>query len=228
MKLRDLYAIISGGKEEKTTPGRESILHRADPVIQEFEQTMSDCQHIRIRVFESGYVLYEEDKRSTVFHIRRAIMNTFDNDKAKIWDLDQEEKSITRELLLDTDWEVGLILYGNSRIMSNRYKREEDTVFSYHCFSEEHPALSYNGSFFEEEEREYMQRKMREVFTRLMDAMTPKMWTIYVLVERDGKTQADIAREGGVRIQSVNEEYKEACRRVFELKKIMKEMYFEN
>ena len=228
MNLLELFA-LTDGKEDERTPGRCQLLERGERILKEYAQIASDSPSIRIRVFESGYVLYEEDCKTTVFHIREALLNPFDNDeRTRMWDLNEKEQAITRKLLMENDWKIGLFLYGNSRIMNNRYKFEEKKVSSYHRLAEDITALEYFAPFLKEMEAEIELKKMKTLFELLMKRLKPTQWTVYVSIERDKRLQKDIADELGITQQEVSKEYKKACEQIIELQKFLKKYYYED
>ena len=69
MTLRELYSQVRGNKVRGQL-GKYQLLARHERQLAKYVTTMGeDSIKVMIRVFESGYVLYEEDNKFAVFHM---------------------------------------------------------------------------------------------------------------------------------------------------------------
>ena len=69
MTLKELYAQVRG-KRTAGQLGKYQLLARHERQLAKYATTMGEgAIKVMIRVFESGYVLYEEDNKFAVFHL---------------------------------------------------------------------------------------------------------------------------------------------------------------
>ena len=69
MTLEELYTKVKSAKKNRQL-SRRQLLEENDNVIAEKEAKMGDGTiSVHLTVFESGYVLYEEDEKYTIFHL---------------------------------------------------------------------------------------------------------------------------------------------------------------
>ena len=228
MTLKELYAQVRG-KRTAGQLGKYQLLARHERQLAKYATTMGEgAIKVMIRVFESGYVLYEEDNKFAVFHLddicgKNTIYDTVDKSLVS-----RKERVIPAEVYMSADWTLRIILEGNERIMHNREKVESDHVeFSYSGISEEMSQLGFTPDFFHAIEEEINHKKMLEVFEAVKREMKPVQWNVYILIERDGKKQKEIASMLGKTQQAVSKDYMVAKAKIEAIREILKEMFYE-
>ena len=228
MTLRELYSQVRGNKVRGQL-GKYQLLSRHERQLAKYVTTMGEGSiKVMIRVFESGYVLYEEDNKFAVFHLDDVCGSNTIYDTVCREAVARKERVIPDEVYMSADWTLRLILEGNERIMHNREKVESDHVeFSYSGISEEMAQLGYTPDFFRLIEEEINRQKMLEVFEKIQEVMKPVQWNVYVLIERDGKKQREIADMLGKTQQAVSKDYKVAKAKIEEIREVLKEIFGE-
>ena len=228
MTLKELFVAANGAKEE-VVPYRRQLLSRREKVLAEEASSMGNGSvRVRIRVFESGYVLYEEDEFYTVFHLQDI------RGKAKVYNSASEEMvldsmTIPEEVFMDADWTLKLTMEGNERLWHNRQKCEQDKIeFSYSGVSEDIEALAYVPDFLRSLNDEIDEERMRKVLEIVSSKMNPITWKVYVMTERDGMMQPEIAEELGITQQAVSKIYRKACEIIARMREQLKNKYEEN
>lgn len=228
MTLRELFELVGERRYEYRVPGKEQLLSRGEKVIQEYEQTTKDSQPMKITVFESGYVLYYEGKRYSIFHLQELLENDFGYEWDELADTGLIRKNIINELLMDAEWIVGISLYGNSRIFINLINDKKDRNCSIYELSENDPVLGVYASPTAEIEEQIRHEKEERIYEYLRKRMNPTQWKVYVLVEQENLYQKEIGKKLGITQQAVSKDYKKACKRVLEVREIIKKYYYED
>ncbi len=229
MTLRELYSRVTGRKTAGQL-GKYQLLARHEKQLAKYVTTMGEGSiKVMIRVFESGYVLYEEDNKFAVFHLDEVCGKNMIYDTVNRSSVSRRERVIPSEVYMSADWTLRLILEGNERIMHNRDKVESDHVeFSYSGISEELAQLGFTPDFFHDIEEEIYHKKMQEVFDMIQSVIKPVQWNVYILIERDGKRQREIAEMLGKTQQAVSKDYRVAKTKIEELRDILKEIFSED
>ena len=229
MTLRELYSQVRG-KKSKEKIRKYQLLARHERQIARYATTMGGGSiKVSIRVFESGYVLYEEDDKNTVFHLSEicdigSLYETTDNALVSY-----KQRMIPAEVYMSADWTLRVILEGNDRIMYNAEKLKKDwQEFSYSGISEDMVQLGFTVDFFKEIEEEISYQKMLDVFRIVQDAMKPIQWDVYVMIKRDGKKEREIAEELGKTQQAVSKDYIKAKETIDSLREALKQMFYED
>ncbi|MCR5625309.1 MAG: hypothetical protein K6G11_08765 [Lachnospiraceae bacterium] len=229
MTLKELYSQVRG-KKGKGQVGKYQLLLRHERQLAKYVTTMGEGTiKVMIRVFESGYVLYEEDEKFSVFHLDDICGKDKEYDAVDRIFTSRNERMIPSEVYMSADWTLRIILEGNERIMHNREKVENDHVeFSYSGISEDMFQLGFTPNFFRKIEEEINKQKMIEVFKAVENAMKPVQWNVYIMIERDGKRQKDIADMLGKSQQAVSKDYKIAKETIDSLLDKLKKMFYED
>ncbi len=229
MTLRELYALL-GGRRSKGMMGRNQLLSRHEGLLARLDTTMGKGTiKVSVKVYESGYVLYEEDGMHTVFHL--------DDVCGKAWKYDgvaddgtvRRERTVSEEVFMSSEWSVRLILEGNERVMQNRDKREGCHVeFSYSGISDDIGQLGFVVDFLKEMENEIDREKRQKVIEKVKDALKPAQWKVFVLIECQGKKQREVAEEMGVSQQAVSKEYANARKVIEKLREGLRKAFYED
>ena len=227
MTLRELCKLVRG-KKSKGGLKRSQLLSRHEGLIARLDMPVKDgAIRVSVKVYESGYVLYEEDDRYTVFHL--------DDLKDKHWnfgsvtDKDGCCNMVRNEVMMSEEWSYGLILEGNDRIMHNRDKSEADYVeFSYSGIAEDLAQLRVQYNFTKTMEDKATREQMEGVFDFLRKAMSETQWEAYVLIESLGKKEREVAEMLGMSQQAVSKNYKKACEIVLRFRARLKKDFYEN
>ena len=229
MTLKELYSQVRGRKS-KGQLGKYQLLSRHERQLAKYVTTMGGGSiKVCIRVFESGYVLYEEDEKFTVFHLSESVNKNMEYDTTDSTLVSRKERNIQSEVLMSSEWYVRIILEGNDRIMHNREKVEADhTEFSYSGISEDMAQLGTSDDYLKEIIKELDHQKMLEIFEIVKKSMKPIKWEIFVKIMGDGKTQVEIAPLFGKTQQAVSRHYVDAKKIVEALREQLKEMYYED
>lgn len=227
MTLRELCAQVRG-KKEKGQIGKNQLLSAKEREIASYATTLgSGTIPVSIRVFESGYVLYEEDEKHTVFHLDDVCGKDMEYDSVDKQGTSRRSRVVPGEVYMSADCTLRLILEGNDRVMHNREKVESDHVeFSYSGIAEDMPQLGYTPDFFRWIEEEIDHLKMLDLLRRLEMEIRPVQWNVYVMIERDGKRQKDIASMLGITQQAVSKDYRMARKAIESLRELLWEEYY--
>lgn len=229
MTLKELYSQVRGRKS-KGQLGKYQLLSRHERQLAKYVTNMGGGSiKVCIRVFESGYVLYEEDEKFTVFHLSEIVNKNMEYDTTDPTLVSRKERNIQSEVLMSSEWYVRIILEGNDRIMHNREKVEADhTEFSYSGISEDMAQLGTSDDYLKEIIKELDHQKMLEIFEIVKNSMKPIKWEIFVKIMGDGKTQVEIATLFGKTQQAVSRHYVDAKKIVEALREQLKKMYYED
>lgn len=195
MKLRELYSRVIGRK----VPGqirKSQLLSRHERQLAKYVTTMGEGTiNVTIQVFESGYVLYEEDRRFAVFHLDDIYGKNMIYDTVNCSLVSKRERVIPSEVYMNFHWSLRLILEGNERIMRNREKVERNHVeFLYSGISEDLPQLSFIPNFFYFIDEDTYHKKTKEVFDMIRNVIKPVQWNVYILIERDKKNRGRLLK----------------------------------
>ena len=229
MTLKELYSQVRGRKSKEKID-KYKLMARHERQIARYATTMGGGTiKVSIRVFESGYVLYEEDDKATVFHLDDICNSAFEYDTTDWALVPRKQRMIPAEIYMSADWTVRIILEGNDRIMHNREKVENDhQEFSWSGISEDMAQLGFTVDFFKEIEEEINHQKMLEVFKIVQEAVKPVQWDVYVMLKRDGKTQQDIAKELGKTQQAVSRDYIKAKETIEALRESLMALFYDD
>ena len=229
MTLAELYSKVTGRKVNRQI-GRRQLLERKEPVIASMITTLgSDSIIVRLRVFRSGYVLYEEDNLFTVFHLNDVYGRGTEYHSLFDELIPLPESKIPGEVFMDTEWYIRLLIEGSDRIIRNREKIRNDHIqFSYSDIAEAIPPLAYTPDFFADITDEINQRRRQAVFDYISSNMNPTLWRVYVLIESEGKKQKEVAKELGITPQAVSKDYKKARKKIIELRDYLNEAFPED
>ena len=229
MTLAELYSKVTGSKGKRQI-GRRQLLARGEPVIASMETTLgSDSISVRLRVFRSGYVLYEEDELFTVFHLGEIYGRG--TEYHPLWEglIPQSAIQIPYEVYMSAEWYIRLLIEGSDRIIRNREKIRNDHVeFSYSDIAEAIPPLSYTPDFFADITETLHRQRRQAVCDYVSSNMHPTLWRVYVLIESEGKKQKEVAKELGITQQAVSKDYKKACKMIMELRDYLNEAFPKN
>lgn len=228
MTLAELCAKVTGHKEKRQL-GRNQILERKEKILASLDTTLGgNSIVIKLRVFESGYVLYEENDNFTVFHIKEIGRENKEYETVDELSTPRCQRIVPNEIYMNADWFVLLTIEGNERVERNREKtRDEHVEFSYSGIAEDLGALRYEPDYLCEINEELNRNHMQEVFDYVKSSMNPEQWKIYVLIERDGKRQREIAADMGITQQAVSKSYRKACKKILELRDCLNIMFPE-
>jgi hypothetical protein len=229
MTLKELYSQVRGRKS-KGQLGKYQLLSRHERQLAKYVTTMGGGSiKVCIRVFESGYVLYEEDEKFTVFHLSEIVNKNMEYDTTDSTLVSRKERNIQSEALMSSEWYVRIILEGNDRIMHNREKVEADhTEFSYSGISEDMAQLGTSDDYLKEIIKEIDHQKMLEIFEVVKNSMKPIKWEIFVKIMCDGKTQVEIAPLYGKTQQAVSRHFVDAKDIIEELRDELKKLYYDD
>lgn len=229
MTLRELYSQIRG-KSTSGQLGKYQLLSRHERLLARYSTTMGGGTiKVSIRVYESGYVLYEEDDKAAVFHMDDICGKATLYDSLNDGLVSRNQRNIPDEVYMSSDWTLRLTLEGNDRIMHNREKVANDHMeFSYSGISEDMVQLGFTPDFFALIEEEISHQKMLEVFETLKKEMKPVQWDVYIMVKRDGKKQKEIASILGKTQQAVSKDYLAAEKKVEKLRELLMSMFYED
>lgn len=229
MTLKELCGLVRGRKT-KGKMTRSVLLARHEGIIARHDATLGNGTiKVSVKVYESGYVLYEEDDRHTVFHL--------DELKNKNWNYEGVSSECTpccgnvvrNDVIMSEDWSMGLMLEGNDRIMDNRVKAErKHNDFSYSSIAEDLAVLGFEINYTKEMEDEADRKKCEEIFKLLRNEMSSSQWTAYVLINCHGLKQKDVAETLGVSAPAVCLNYKKACEIVGRFREQLKKDFYEN
>ena len=229
MTLRELYSQVRGRKS-KGQLGKYQLLSRHERQLAKYVTTMGGGSiKVCIRVFESGYVLYEEDEKFTVFHLSEIVNKNMEYDTTDPTLVSRKERNIQSEVLMSSEWYVRIILEGNDRIMHNREKVAADhTEFSYSGISEDMAQLGITEDFLQKIIKEIDHQKMLDVLEVVKNSMKSNKWEVFVKIRGEGKTQAEIAPLFGKTQQAVSRDYVDAKKIIEALRDQLKKMYYED
>lgn len=229
MTLRELYSQVRGRKS-KGQLGKYQLLSRHERQLAKYVTTMGGgLIKVCIRVFESGYVLYEEDEKFTVFHLSEIVNKNMEYDTTDPTLVSRKERNIQSEVLMSSEWYVRIILEGNDRIMHNREKVAADhTEFSYSGISEDMAQLGITEDFLQKIIKEIDHQKMLDVLEVVKNSMKSNKWEVFVKIKVEGKTQAEIAPLFGKTQQAVSRDYVDAKKIIEALRDQLKAMYYED
>ena len=229
MTLKELYSQIRGRKS-KGQLGKYQLLSRHERQLAKYVTTMGGGSiKVCIRVFESGYVLYEEDEKFTVFHLSEIVNKNLEYDTTDPSLVSRKDRNIQSEVLMSSEWYVRIILEGNDRIMHNREKVEADhTEFSYSGISEDMAQLGITEDFLQKIIKEIDHQKMLDVLEVVKNSMKSNKWEVFVKIKGEGKTQAEIAPLFGKTQQAVSRDYVDAKKIIEALRDQLKKMYYED
>ena len=229
MTLRELYSQVRGRKS-KGQLGKYQLLSRHERQLAKYVTTMGGGSiKVCIRVFESGYVLYEEDEKFTVFHLSEIVNKNMEYDTTDPTLVSRKERNIQSEVLMSSEWYVRIILEGNDRIMHNREKVAADhTEFSYSGISEDMAQLGITEDFLQKIIKEIDHQKMLDVLEVVKNSMKSNKWEVFVKIKGEGKTQAEIAPLFGKTQQAVSRDYVDAKKIIEALRDQLKKMYYED
>jgi len=229
MTLKELYSQVRGRKG-KGQLGKYQLLARHERQLAKYVTTMGEGTiKVSIRVFESGYVLYEEDEKFTVFHLSEIVGKCTEYDTTDGSLVSRKQRTVPAEAFMSSEWYLKILLDGNDRIMHNREKVEADhTEFSYSGISEDMAQLGTTDDYLKEIIKEIDHQKMLEIFEVVKNSMKPIKWEIFVKIMGDGKTQVEIAPLFGMTQQAVSRHYVDAKKIVEALRDELKKMYYED
>lgn len=227
MTLRELYGLLDGRKSCGVLR-RSQLLSRHEELLARLDTSMGNgTVKVTVKVYESGYVLYEEDGKPTVFHLDDICKRDLRYDGVSGSFSFYGESLVPMEVFMSADWSVRLILEGNERLMHNREKVEQDHVeFSYSGISEAMEHLGVTPDFLMSFEDEFIHGKMMEVFEIVRGALNNAQWTAFILVECQGKKQREAATIMGVSQQAVSKDFKKACEVIGRLRESLKEIFY--
>ena len=226
MTLRELLSKTSRRKEEKT-PSINVLLNRGERIIAKHEQVLHGEILLKILVFESGYVLYQEGSRRTVFHIEKSLKDTFEYRTTCEEKTPVSQRSIPQKVLLDAEWQVCLILEGNRRIMNNRYAFQKKKQLDFQNLIEICPECGFNKSLFDEIEKKEFRERLNQLCEYLQGELTEKQWTVFVRIEREQQTEDEIAKTLNKAQSAVSQNYSGACKKISKRRELLKELYWD-
>ena len=229
MTLKELYSKISGTGEDGLL-GKNQLCERNEKVIARWnEKKKVEDDAVQIQVFESGYVLYEEGDNATVFHLDEVVKNQVVYDTVDEGITDKNSRLIPEDAFYTSEWTVGILMVGNERIYENRDKLNSKRIdYSYNDSSDEVGELGFTPDFLEAFCAEIDNKKREQIFEKVRSSLKPIEWQVYVMVERDGMKQKEIAEEIGISQQAVSRYYKKACEKIAELREYLKKIYYED
>ena len=229
MTLKELYDLVLD-KRVKGAIGKHQLMARHERLLARMEHYMGQGSvKVSIKVYESGYVLYEEDRRFTVFHLNDVCGEPVEYASVDESVASKAQRTIPRELFLGSEWHVRLMLEGNDRIMHNREKVERDHVqFSHSEYAEDSLPFFMMEDFVCGLQEQVIREKRKEVFEKLKRELRPIQWEVYVLIEKYGKTQQEVADYLGISQQAVSKDYKRAILKVEMLRDGLRNFFYED
>ena len=229
MTLKELYSQIRGRKS-KGQLGKYQLLARHERQLAKYVTTMGEGTiKVSIRVFESGYVLYEEDEKFTVFHLSEIVGKCTEYDTTDGSLVSRKQRTVPAEAFMSSEWYLKILLDGNDRIMHNREKVAADhTEFSYSGISEDMAQLGITEDFLQKIIKEIDHQKMLDVLEVVKNSMKSNKWEVFVKIKGEGKTQAEIAPLFGKTQQAVSRDYVDAKKIIEALRDELKKMYYED
>lgn len=229
MTLKELYSLVNGEKTDGRISFGELMNRQEDVLVKDILTSNSVIS--TLTVFRNGYVLYQEDKRRTIFHISEVVGKDFIYGTSLMDVPDIEERRITKEELLASDWKTALYMVGNERIEENRGKTESYHIaFRFDDTLDEtrEKYLSYTPDFNKAFEKTLELQRIKEVIDLVRSKLTEAEWNTYFNVEVLGMHQDDIARKEGISQQAVSKRYLKACRTIERYRDEFIDKYYED
>jgi RNA polymerase sigma factor (sigma-70 family) len=221
MTFKDLCRFLNK-RQEKRQVTKKRLLEMGSPVLLK-HGAMPDG---KVTVFMNGFVLYEEGERNTVFHLDEVRGKGIEYETVAPEFGMKVDRQVEEEVMMNLDWYIPLMMEGNDRLTKNQNAKESyHSEFSYSDIAEDISQLGFFVDFLRSEIGAIEMEKTKEIFTVLQEAMKPKQWKVYVLIEGEGMKQREVADLLSVTQQYVSREYKKACEKVVELRGLMKKIY---
>lgn len=204
MTLKELASLVS--KKRKHTPNARELRASDEPIIVEGKHSTGTAT-----VYQSGYVLYTEDKHHTVFHISEIIEKRTRYLTSHSDVVPEQSRIIDGEYFQDLDWIIPVVMLGNKRIIHNIIAQQEKRVdYHYSRLIEEPMDLSYLPEYLSPE-TELLEHK-RGMVDEVRDRIVPTQWIVYVGVVGHRMTEKQLAVHLNITQQAV-------CKRLLKARK---------
>ena len=190
MTLRELMNKVDEAAWRQQVPSIVEIMESESPVAA--AEKMGN--EIEITAFQSGYVVYQNGKRATVFHLFDCC-NPY---------LEKDSMGVEHRLLFDAfagqPWQIRAFMEGERRLVHNgNSRREYANEISYDGFQEGGECLSDGGvsdplrMMIEKETQDEELEKLYDC----LEALTEKQRFILIECVVKGRMQLDVANEMG-------------------------------
>ena len=229
MTLKELYSLVEGEKKEGKHTCKELQNSNLKIIVREILSSSSPISVLT--VYENGLVLFQEDKRYTVFHISDVVSKDVIYDSGLYEMPDIEERRVSKDELLNYDWKVALYMEGSERIANNRDKTEcYHILFSFDSTNDEtrEKYLGYTPNLNAAFEKTLELQRYKEVIDMVRSKLSDAEWNTYFNVEVLGMHQDDLAKQEGISQQAISKRYLKACRLIEKYREEFRNKYYED
>lgn len=153
-----------------------------------------------ISAYQSGYVLYQVGKHSTVFLLHPC--------RDYLYLAGGKTVVLPEQFFGDREWYLRLVLEGEDRLNRNHEEKERSWNVSYSAVSEDWPVMENLG------EPVLEQLAMQETVTELLERLPAKQKCIIQKYYLQEETQEQISRELGISQQAVSAMISKAIRNI--------------
>lgn len=195
LTLQQLKQIVDVPDQERKTPTAKKLRESGSVIA----KTRLE-KNVEITVYRNGYVLYQVDRRATVFPITLCQEYLYEKGDLAIR---IPEKFFEQEI-----WYMRLVLEGEDRLTWNEEVREQTRNISYSAISEEWSVLGDTA----ESALEYLMKQ--ETVEELLSLLTERQRVVVRQFYLHQKTQKQIAQELKITAPAVSVILSQALRRL--------------
>lgn len=204
MTLKELKKIVKVADVEKRFPSKK-VLSQKEVVVKE-----RIGSNIEITVYANGFVLYEEEKRSTIFPLHDCKEYSYQH-------VDETIDYLKEDFFDNENWYIRLLMEATDRVEKNLYANDRKyDLFSYSDMDPECSTLEDKSESFVDNIAN------REFFCELLEELQVLTRKVFVMYYLEGMTQKEISEELNIKQQMVSYHKRRAVsilKKVFEEKK---------
>lgn len=205
LTLKELKKIVRQADIEKRIPCVSALKKSGEEIVVR-ERIGKDTV---ITVYANGYVLYQDNGRTTVFPLHMCRSYAYESSTG-------EMESIKEEFFDNQNWYIRLIIEASDLLERNQEKRiSNHNVCSYSAYSEEWKVMK------DSKDDVLNELIWRETFLEMLEILTEKQKMVVSLYYIDNLKQREIAQKMGISQQSVGQILKRA---LLEMRKFYKKI----
>ena len=209
MTLNELYAQVKD-KKKGTFPKLEDLINSKYRLIAEGKHNTGI-----VKVYDTGYILYFEDDRYTVFHISDVYGRGEQYATEHEYAVPYDSRRIKAEFFNNQDWLLRIVMEGNDRITHNHENNERRYVaFRYSDIGEDIKQMGYIPEYLTDDE----EPSAEELIDKVREKVDPDLWAVYVSIKIYGKKENALAAELKISQQAVSKRYRKACKTIPEVR----------
>lgn len=207
MTLEELYSQVKDTKKTKYP--------KIDDLISGKYKVIAEGKHDTgiVKVYETGYILYIEDNKYTIFHITDVYGVGFSYTTQLYQDASIPYRKFNAEFFNDKDWLFRVVMAGNDRIVhNNNVNYERNIAFRYSGIAEDISELCYIPDYLQDndDDADTVSDKIEQV----KSMVSPNLWSVFVSIKVDGELERNVAAELHITQQAVSKRYRKACEQI--------------